>query len=186
MPIKSAAPLDVQALHRARDRLVGMRTALVNQIRGFLLERDLAVGPRGCIIDLPYVSIAEGPEIECSGFAPHRGHLRDRSTVAPIVTGLDVHFQANALWRDAPLSSWRPDAPGGLALDPRGAAAGAGSLGNLSRSVVPPNARPQLCTVPAPAHPAAQCGLHQLAAPPMRSRPSMDQAAPTKSAGTKR
>lgn len=43
MPIKTPAQLDVQALHRARDRLVGMRTALVNQIRGFLLERGIAV-----------------------------------------------------------------------------------------------------------------------------------------------
>jgi transposase len=43
VPIKTPAQLDVQALHRARDRLVGMRTALVNQIRGFLLERGIAV-----------------------------------------------------------------------------------------------------------------------------------------------
>ena len=43
MPIKTPAQLDVQALHRARDRLVGMRTALVNQIRGFVLERGIAV-----------------------------------------------------------------------------------------------------------------------------------------------
>lgn len=49
VPIKTPAQLDVQALHRARDRLVGMRTALVNQIRSeaappILLERGLAVG----------------------------------------------------------------------------------------------------------------------------------------------
>ena len=43
VPVKTPAQLDGQALHRARDRLVGMRTALVNQIRGFLLERGLAV-----------------------------------------------------------------------------------------------------------------------------------------------
>jgi transposase len=43
VPIKTSAQLDVQALHRARDRLVGMRTALINQIRGFLLERGLPV-----------------------------------------------------------------------------------------------------------------------------------------------
>lgn len=43
VPIKTPAQLDVQALHRARDRLVGMRTALINQIRGFLLERGLPV-----------------------------------------------------------------------------------------------------------------------------------------------
>jgi transposase len=43
VPIKTTTQLDVQALHRARDRLVGMRTALINQIRGFLLERGLPV-----------------------------------------------------------------------------------------------------------------------------------------------
>ena len=43
VPIKTLAQLDVQALHRARDRLVGMRTGLINQIRGFLLERGLSV-----------------------------------------------------------------------------------------------------------------------------------------------
>ena len=43
VPIKTPAQLDVPALHRARDRLVGVRTALINQIRGFLLERAIAV-----------------------------------------------------------------------------------------------------------------------------------------------
>ena len=37
--LKSEAQLDVQALHRVRDRLVGERTSLTNQIRSLLLER---------------------------------------------------------------------------------------------------------------------------------------------------
>jgi transposase len=37
--IKSEEQLDMQTLHRARQRLVGERTALTNQLRGFLLER---------------------------------------------------------------------------------------------------------------------------------------------------
>ncbi|HEU5450477.1 MAG TPA: IS110 family transposase, partial [Terriglobales bacterium] len=41
VPIKTDDQLDLQALHRVRDRLVGRRTALINQIRGFLLERGL-------------------------------------------------------------------------------------------------------------------------------------------------
>lgn len=41
VPIKSEAQLDLQALHRVRDRLVHRRTALINQIRGFLLERGI-------------------------------------------------------------------------------------------------------------------------------------------------
>jgi transposase len=44
--LKSEAQLDMQSLHRARDRLIGERTALINQIRAFLLERGLIV-PQG-------------------------------------------------------------------------------------------------------------------------------------------
>lgn len=36
---KTPDQLDLQALHRARDRLVGQRTGIINQIRAVLLER---------------------------------------------------------------------------------------------------------------------------------------------------
>jgi transposase len=47
VPIKTEDQLDLQALHRVRDRLVHRRTAIINQIRGFLLERGVtfAKGP---------------------------------------------------------------------------------------------------------------------------------------------
>src|SRR6516165_8072464 len=35
--------LDLQALHRVRERLVSQRTGIINQIRAFLLERGVAV-----------------------------------------------------------------------------------------------------------------------------------------------
>jgi transposase len=41
VPIKTQEQLDVQAVHRVRDRLVQRRTALINEIRGFLLERGI-------------------------------------------------------------------------------------------------------------------------------------------------
>jgi transposase len=41
--LKRADQLDMQTLHRVRDRLVGERTALINQIRAILLERGHAV-----------------------------------------------------------------------------------------------------------------------------------------------
>src|SRR6185312_16156390 len=44
--LKSESQLDVQTLHRARDRLVGERTALINQLRAVLLERGITV-PQG-------------------------------------------------------------------------------------------------------------------------------------------
>jgi transposase len=39
--IKTHEQLDVQAIDRVRDRLVQRRTALINEIRGFLLERGI-------------------------------------------------------------------------------------------------------------------------------------------------
>jgi transposase len=41
--LKSEAQLDAQILHRARSRLVGQRTALINQLRAVLLERGIMV-----------------------------------------------------------------------------------------------------------------------------------------------
>jgi transposase len=62
VPIKSAAQLDLQALHRARDRLVTQRTGLINQIRAFLLERGIALRPGRAALAkaLPEVLEAEG------------------------------------------------------------------------------------------------------------------------------
>src|SRR6187397_1390948 len=39
---KTAEQLDLQALHRVRERLVSQRTGIINQIRAFLLERGIA------------------------------------------------------------------------------------------------------------------------------------------------
>lgn len=44
--LKSQEQLDIQTLHRSRDRLVGERTALINQLRAILLERGIVV-PQG-------------------------------------------------------------------------------------------------------------------------------------------
>jgi len=42
VPIKTEDQLDLQALHRVRDRLVARRTSVINQIRAFLLERGIS------------------------------------------------------------------------------------------------------------------------------------------------
>jgi transposase len=44
--LKTQDALDMQTLHRSRDRLVGERTALINQLRALLLERGIVV-PQG-------------------------------------------------------------------------------------------------------------------------------------------
>jgi len=54
---KTTDQLDLQALHRVRERLVGQRTAIINQIRAFLLERGIAVrqGLRFLRTELPSI-----------------------------------------------------------------------------------------------------------------------------------
>jgi transposase len=54
---KTVDQLDLQALHRVRERLVGQRTGIINQIRAFLLERGVAVrkGPRFLRAELPVI-----------------------------------------------------------------------------------------------------------------------------------
>jgi transposase len=41
VPIKTDDQLDLQALHRVRERLVSHRTSVINQVRSFLLERGI-------------------------------------------------------------------------------------------------------------------------------------------------
>jgi transposase len=41
--LKNEEQLDMQTLHRARDRLVGQRTALINQLRAVLFEHGIIV-----------------------------------------------------------------------------------------------------------------------------------------------
>ena len=54
---KTAEQLDLQALHRVRERLVSQRTGIINQIRAFLLERGIAVrqGRRFLRAELPRI-----------------------------------------------------------------------------------------------------------------------------------
>src|SRR6201984_1107013 len=57
---KTVEQLDLQALHRVRERLVSHRTGIINQIRAFLLERGIAVrqGLRFLRAELPGILAA--------------------------------------------------------------------------------------------------------------------------------
>jgi len=57
VPIKTDDQLDLQALHRIRDRIVHHRTAVINHIRGFLLERGItfAKGPANLRKQMPAI-----------------------------------------------------------------------------------------------------------------------------------
>ena len=56
------AQLDLQALHRVRERLVSQRTGIINQIRAFMLERGIAVrqGLRFLRGELPGILASRG------------------------------------------------------------------------------------------------------------------------------
>jgi transposase len=65
---KTAEQLDLQALHRVRERLVSQRTGIINQIRAFLLERGVAVrqGLRFLRAELPRI-LATPPDVLSPG-----------------------------------------------------------------------------------------------------------------------
>lgn len=70
--IKTTDQLDLQALHRIRDRLVSQRTGAINQIRAFLLERGISVrqGLRFLHAELPEI-LATREDV----LSPHMIHL---------------------------------------------------------------------------------------------------------------
>jgi transposase len=67
VPIKSDDQLDMQSLHRVRERWVMRRTAVVNQIRGLLLERGITVRKGRCHLDAVLPGLLEDASINLSG-----------------------------------------------------------------------------------------------------------------------
>jgi transposase len=63
-----ADQLDLQALHRVRERLVSQRTGIINQMRAFLLERGIPVrqGHRFLRAELPRL-LATPPDVLSPG-----------------------------------------------------------------------------------------------------------------------
>jgi transposase len=64
VPIKTDDQLDLQAIHRVRDRLVSRRTAVINQIRAFLLERGLAFAQRPAQLKAAIAAVLENAEAD--------------------------------------------------------------------------------------------------------------------------
>src|SRR6202049_4123753 len=67
VPIKTEEQLDLQALHRVRERWVMRRTAVVNQIRSLLLERGLTLPKGRSHVDALLPRILEDAELRLSG-----------------------------------------------------------------------------------------------------------------------
>jgi transposase len=67
VPIKTDDQLDMQSLHRVRERWVMRRTAIVNQIRGLLLERGITLPKGRSHVDTVLPRILEDADLKLSG-----------------------------------------------------------------------------------------------------------------------
>src|SRR6201987_3118202 len=67
VPIKTDDQLDLQSLHRVRERWLMRRTAVVNQIRGLLLERGITVAKGRHHVDAALPGILEDGATSLSG-----------------------------------------------------------------------------------------------------------------------
>jgi transposase len=67
VPIKTDDQLDMQLLHRVRERWVMRRTAAVNQIRGLLLERGITLRKGRRHVDRALPGILEDADARLSG-----------------------------------------------------------------------------------------------------------------------
>jgi transposase len=67
VPIKTDDQLDLQSLHRVRERWVMRRTAVINQIRGLLLERGITLRKGRCHLDAALPGILEDAAMKLSG-----------------------------------------------------------------------------------------------------------------------
>jgi transposase len=67
VPIKSDDQLDLQSLHRVRERWVMRRTAVINQIRGLQLERGITLRKGRRYVEAALPGILEDAEAKLSG-----------------------------------------------------------------------------------------------------------------------
>ena len=67
VPIKTDDQLDMQSLHRVRERWVMRRTAIVNQVRGLLLERGITLQKGRSHVDALLPKILEDADLKLSG-----------------------------------------------------------------------------------------------------------------------
>ena len=91
---KTADQLDLQALHRVRERLVSQRTGIVNQIRAFLLERGIAVrqGQRFLRAELPRI-LATPSDV----LSPRMAWIIEADDVERVLTDIDADYGNRSL-----------------------------------------------------------------------------------------
>ncbi len=103
VPIKTEEQLDLQALHRVRERWVMRRTAVVNQIRSLLLERGLTLPKGRSYVDRQLPRILEDGELRLSG--SFRVLLAQPALIAAV-------GNASAFQKGRNLAAWMGIVPG--------------------------------------------------------------------------
>jgi len=73
--VKTDDQLDLQALHRVRDRLISRRTSVINQMRAFLLERGITYRKGRAYLKRQMAAILEDAE---ANLTPRMRHLLNR------------------------------------------------------------------------------------------------------------
>jgi transposase len=64
VPIKGDDQLDLQAIHRVQDRLISRRTAVINQLRAFLLERGMVFAQKPARLGAAMADILDNAEAD--------------------------------------------------------------------------------------------------------------------------
>ena len=77
--------LDLQSLHRVRERWVVRRTAVINQIRGMLLERGITIRKGRHHIEESLTGILEDPDSLLSGSSSDEARLSPWPEDNPLV-----------------------------------------------------------------------------------------------------
>jgi transposase len=78
VPIKTDDQLDLQAVHRVRDRLIARRVAIINQLRAFLLERGMTFAKTPAKLRIAMPDILENAVAEdAQPYRPALGRVED-------------------------------------------------------------------------------------------------------------
>ena len=132
--VKTEAQLDVQILHRARDRLVGQRTSLINQMRSILLERGIvvALGRRSLREALSMLDDEAGSSALSPRVQALLGDMRDQwRSIDARIAALDQEFAEMA--RNDPAARRLATIPGGGVMNATALVAAVGDGRTFSR-----------------------------------------------------
>ena len=103
VPLKTPEQLDLQALHRVRDRLVARRTSVINQLRAFLFERGITIrqGRRHLEEQLPQILEDADNDLSARMRALLRGLQEEWKTLEADIARVEEEIERLAAHDDA-------------------------------------------------------------------------------------